>query len=636
MKHYKGILARAIVALLMCSHLLVQAQTDSIFALDSVEIKAQSLRQTKIAGHQQSWSAQQLQAFSGGGLDQLLAQQTGIFVKTYGGGSLATTSIRGGSAGHTAVIWNGLPIQSPMLGQLDFSLLPVGFTDELQVQYGGNSAMWGSGAIGGSIMLNNQFRLERASKLQYQGSIGSFGQQSHQASAQWSNQKFGVRTRVLHHQADNDFWYTVREDLPQKQQTHARLERRGLMQELYWKPNDRQSFSAHFWAQDNFREIPPTTVSTRSEATQADEALRLSLNWQRLGKNSILKARAGLFKENLLYLDPPNLLESNSQFRMLISEIEQTNYLKGGHQLTSGIHYQWTDALSGGYVDAVQQQNLAVFVQDQFAIKQWQFLASVRQQLTDFEILPTVWNAEFNRSLSTNLKLNGKLSRNYRVPTLNDQYWSPGGNPDLKAEQGYSQELGLVYHRLGERSSLDLEVFAYNRNIQNWIMWAVAEGENFWSAQNIAEVWSRGLESRFGYTIKRSQQVYKIQGGYDYTRSTNQVAIEVPQIEAGSQLFYVPIHQGFVGLYWQWEELLLSYQHRYTSSIVTVNEPLLEGYHLGYAQLSYRWQIGQFGGFAHLNVDNVFNRSYRVIERRAMPGRAFRFGLSLDWQRPHS
>ncbi|MEL7532192.1 MAG: TonB-dependent receptor plug domain-containing protein [Bacteroidota bacterium] len=637
MKHYKGILAGAIVALFMCSHPNVNAQTDSIFALDSVEINAQSLRAQNISGHQQHWNTKQLEAFSGGGLDQVLAQQTGVFVKSYGGGSLATTSIRGGSAGQTAVIWNGLPIQSPMLGQLDMSLLPIGFVDELSVQYGGNSAMWGSGAIGGTILLNNQFRLERATKVQYLGSIGSFGQQSHQVGAQWANQKFGVRTRVLNHLAENDFWYTVRDDLPQKQQTHARLDRQGLMQEVFWKPNAKQSFSAHFWAQDNFREIPPTTVQTRSEATQADKALRLSLNWQRLGKNSILKTRVGLFRENLLYLDPPNLIESNSQFRTLISEVEQTHYLKGGHQLTSGIHYQWTDALSGAYVDPVQQQNLAVFVQDQFAIKHWQFLASIRQQFSDFELLPTVWNAEFKRSLGANLNLSGKVSRNYRLPTLNDQYWFPGGNPDLKAEQGYSQELGLLFHRLGERSSLDLQVFAYNRNIQNWIMWGVAEGDNFWSAQNITEVWSRGLESRFAYTIKRSaQQLYKIQAGYDYTRSTNQVAIEVPRTEAGSQLLYVPIHQAFAGLSWQWQELKLSYQHRYTSSISTVNVPTLEGYHLGYAQIGYRWQVAQFSGYTYLNIDNVFNRSYRVVERRAMPGRAFRFGFSLNWQHPHS
>ncbi|MFK7921064.1 MAG: TonB-dependent receptor plug domain-containing protein, partial [Bacteroidia bacterium] len=567
MKQYNGILAGALVALILCSHPYANAQTDSIFVLDSVEISAQSLRHQSISGHQQKWNARQLQAFSGGGLDQVLAQQTGVFVKSYGGGSLATTSIRGGSAGQTAVVWNGLPIQSPMLGQLDLSLLPIDFVDELEVQYGGNSAMWGSGAIGGTILLNNQFRLERATKLQYQGSIGSFGQQSHQLGAQWANQKFGVRTRVLTQKAENNFWYSIREDLPLIQQSNAAIDRKGIMQEVFWKPNAKQSFSAHFWGQDNFRELPPTTVQNRSEATQADQSLRLSLNWQRLGKGSILKARAGLFQEQLNYLDPPNLIESNSQFRTLITEVEQLNYLSAGHQLTTGAHFQWTEAISQGYPDPVQQQNLAVFIKDQFQIKQWLIQASVRQQFTDFSVLPTVWNAEFNRSLSPKLKLSGKVSRNYRLPTLNDQFWAPGGNPDLKAEQGYSQELGLVYQHLNEGSVLDLSAFGYNRNIQNWIMWSVAEGDNFWSAQNIAKVWSRGLESRFGYSIKRSQQVYKISGGYDYTRSTNQVALEYPKIEAGSQLFYVPQHQAFAGFSWRYKELQLSYQHRYTSSV---------------------------------------------------------------------
>jgi len=71
-------------------------------------------------------------------------------------GSIATSAIRGASAGHTVVVWNGLALQSPMLGLLDLSMLPSGLVDEVSIQYGGQSTLWGSGAIGGVIHLNNQ------------------------------------------------------------------------------------------------------------------------------------------------------------------------------------------------------------------------------------------------------------------------------------------------------------------------------------------------------------------------------------------------------------------------------------------------------------------------------------------------
>ena len=79
-----------------------------------------------------------------------------IFIKSYGLGSLATTSFRGGSASHTAILWNGFNLGSPMNGQLDLSLVPVSLANNVSIQYGGAGALWGSGAVGGAILLNSE------------------------------------------------------------------------------------------------------------------------------------------------------------------------------------------------------------------------------------------------------------------------------------------------------------------------------------------------------------------------------------------------------------------------------------------------------------------------------------------------
>ena len=65
-----------------------------------------------------------------GDIGELLAASTPVFVKSYGRGSLSTVSFRGTGASHTKVLWEGININSPMLGQTDFSLLPVSFFDE--------------------------------------------------------------------------------------------------------------------------------------------------------------------------------------------------------------------------------------------------------------------------------------------------------------------------------------------------------------------------------------------------------------------------------------------------------------------------------------------------------------------------
>ncbi len=65
---------------------------------------------------------------------------------------------------HTAILWNGFNIQNAMLGQTDLSLLPAVFFDEVEIEYGGSSAVWGSGAVAGSIHLNNRAGFGRGLK----------------------------------------------------------------------------------------------------------------------------------------------------------------------------------------------------------------------------------------------------------------------------------------------------------------------------------------------------------------------------------------------------------------------------------------------------------------------------------------
>jgi iron complex outermembrane receptor protein len=89
-------------------------------------------------------------------LADLLSSQSTLHIKSYGNANIATTSMRGGNANHTALLWNGLNIQNAMLGQTDLSIIPTLFFDNVSLEYGGGSAMWGSGAIGGSIHLQNK------------------------------------------------------------------------------------------------------------------------------------------------------------------------------------------------------------------------------------------------------------------------------------------------------------------------------------------------------------------------------------------------------------------------------------------------------------------------------------------------
>lgn len=86
-------------------------------------------------------------------LSDKLINETSLYLKTYGNNQLSTIAIRGSTASQTAILWNGININSPTLGQTDFSLIPLFLFDEISLRYGTASALYGSDAIGGSIIM---------------------------------------------------------------------------------------------------------------------------------------------------------------------------------------------------------------------------------------------------------------------------------------------------------------------------------------------------------------------------------------------------------------------------------------------------------------------------------------------------
>lgn len=90
----------------------------------------------------------QLTRFRYSTLADFLQFQSPVAFKSYGAGQATSIAFRGTSANHTAVLWNGLNINSPSLGQSDFSTIPVAGFDQMSVQYGSAASCVGTDAVG--------------------------------------------------------------------------------------------------------------------------------------------------------------------------------------------------------------------------------------------------------------------------------------------------------------------------------------------------------------------------------------------------------------------------------------------------------------------------------------------------------
>jgi len=203
-----------------------------------------------------------------------------------------------------------------------------------------------------------------------------------------------------------------------------------------------------------------------------------------------------------------------------------------------------------------------------------------------------------------------KVSKNYRLPTLNDRYWKPGGNTTLQPESGWSEEATISTQSQKGNWQWQGSITGFNRLINNWIMWTLPQGQNFWSAHNLTEVWSRGLEPRFSlsYTLQDFQLQFK--AGYDYIRSTNQVALESPK----------------------WKGIYGSYRHQFTGPTQGINETI-PAYQVGTVRLQYAMALSSYQGKLFFNIHNVWDTHYIVVERRPMAGRHYQLGINLFFKR---
>lgn len=618
---------------------IIAQRLDDTLRLKEVEVAATRLSTFAAGAKVQRVDSATMARYASADLSDLLANESAVFVKSYGLGSLATTSFRGGSAHHTAVLWNGLAITSPMNGQIDLSLLPVGMANAVSVQYGGSTALWGSGAVGGAIHLDNVPHFNRG--LQVDGSVafGSFNDRRQQLRVELSRHRWITRIALQNSTATNDFTYrTGPPDAPiDRTQTNAATARKGLLFEQHARLGMHHVIGVRYWYQFADREIPPTRVQASSTAYQTDDSHRLMADWKHERGRWSTTVRGGWTAERLdwfAWQDAPDALSRAHQW---ITEGEVRYRPGGAHTVDIGLHHTHARALADGYPHEPTQDRSAAFALYRFRPRgRFQGSASARQEWLDGRTVPFTGSigAEFRLRNWAVLKAQG--ARLYRIPTLNDLYWIPGGNPVLRPEDGYSGDLGLQLHHTWKQFSVRSEITWFNRTMRNWIIWL--PGPGFWSPRNILQVWSRGLETDSEVAWRSGANTIKLGVMTNHVVSTNETVTTRYDESVDKQLIYVPMYSGNARLGLVRDRVSLQVSttytgYRYTS---TDNRDFLDPYWLLNASASYRvvrrarWQADVF-----LHANNLLNERYEVLQSRPMPLRNYQAGLRFHFDRPN-
>ncbi len=559
-----------------------------------------------------------------------LALETPINIKQYGPGVLQTASARGTGASHLGVAWNGINIQGMTHGQVDLSLIPT--TDDIVYIAGGNSAMAGSGYLGGLVRLDTRFR--KKNKISLGGTLGRFHNYRFQGGLNYSQKKWTSHTTASYQKGKNDFPFinTSSVQKPLVKQINNGYQVLQFRQNIQFTLGKKNTLQFHYWLTNANREIPPSMTAANDHALQSDQAHRFLADWiYSLNAKSSLRTKIAHINEQLTFQN--DALHDFTATSKQIIDSRLSLKLKH-HQLQLGLYEAFEQADADGYGSKHQRHISALSVADNYLLyKDIKLSGQGRLEIKNFEIITPIFTLAgewlTNPTAALPLQLKGKIGRHFHRPTFNDLFWKGLGVPDLKDEVGYQGEMSFSFENSPyAKSHWHFNATSFLLNIDNWILWA-PNSQGIWRPSNKLKVQSKGIESSIKYALLRKPFTFKSNLYYTFVKTINLA----DGFEQGKQLLYVPRHKlnGMINLgYQSWS--FLSEQYFVSKRPVTTdNSKYVASFFVQNLQLGYTFKNKWTKGLVRFKVNNLWNRPYQIIQFRPMPGLGFEIGIHFDF-----
>lgn len=572
----------------------------------------------------------------------LLSGNSMIHIKSYGSGGLATPSFRGTGPSHTQVCWNDINLNSPMLGQFDLALIPAGFIDGVNIYYGAGSMGINSGGFGGVIDLETGVSRGSGTEITINPGMGSFGRFSGLLKASTGNARLRSETRAFMSNARNDFSYinTVAEDSPRKERReNSEVSSTGFIQELHLSDNH-NTLSARVWYQSALRNLPVpiTSPTVNPPETQTDESFRAMFSWLNDMFPHDLALTAAFVSDRLLYTNQLASIRSVNNSRKITIKGNYKRRINEILTMEASLNDELSMVTTSNYLGKITRNLATLDLVTESVPASWiSARLLLRGLLHDDKLL----NPDF--SLSTEYRpfshkywfLKASISKNSRVPTLNDMYWSPGGNRDLKNESGTTAE--LTWEMTNFRNSpfmLKNDITFFRNNISNLIQWRPGS-LSWWEAVNLGSVMTSGLETGTIMSFSLSKVSLSLNAGYVYTKARSKERNGESTYPAGRQLVYVPENQLNFVLMMNWKKFHAAFNTDYTGRryLTADNSVYLPQYAVSGINLGARLKGTRHSTDFSLSIENLFDASYQNMAYYPMPGRNLFLSVSYQFKK---
>ena len=613
----------------------------------------------------------------------ILTFNSSIFVKSYGRATLSTVSFRGTSPSHTQVTWNGMRINNPMLGMTDFSMIPSYFIDDASLLHGTSSVNETGGGLGGAVKMSTTPAQNRGFGLQYIQGIGSFKTFDEFLRLTYGNDHWQVSTRAVLSSSPNNYKYRnhdkkeniyddemniIGQYYPIERNKSGSYRDFHLLQEVYYNTGRGDRLGLNAWYINSNRELPMLTTDYGDDMAfdnrQREQTFRGILSWDHIRSNWKVAAKAGYIYTWMAYdykRDVGNgvmahMTRSRSKINTIYGQAEGEYYIGKKWLFTANLsaHQHFVESRDKSIILQEGNKGIVGYIKARIELSgsasvKWRPIdrlgisAVIREEMYGTEWTPIIPALFVDGVLSKvgNITAKASVSRNFRFPTLNDLYFLPGGNPNLRKESGWSYDAGLSF-AVGRKGIYSLKGSAswFDSYIHDWILW-LPTTKGFFSPKNIKDVHAYGVELQADLDVALAKEwQLSLDGTYSWTPSINQgEPISAADQSVGKQLPYVPKHSASVTGRISWRKWSFLYKWCYYSERFTMssNDISLTGKLPKYfmsnisleKELSFRWADLSLKG----TVNNLFNEEYLSVLSRPMPGINFEFfiGITPKW-----
>lgn len=653
-----------------------------------------------------------------------------IFVKSYGRATLSTVSFRGTSASHTQVTWNDMKINNPMLGMTDFSTIPSYFIDDASLLHGTSSVNETGGGLGGAVKLSTKPAKSQGFGLQYIQGVGSFYSFDEFLRLTYGNRHWQTSTRIVFSSSPNNYKYRnhdkkeniydenmniIDQYYPIERNKSGSYRDLHVLQEAYYNTNRGDRFGLNAWYINSNRELAMITTDygddTEFENRQREQTFRSIFTYDHLAEQWKLGAKAGYiftwmaydYKRDLGNGVMAHMTRSRSRVNTIYAQLNAEYFIGRKWLFTANLsaHQHFVRSEDKNIIlqdgdKGIVGYNVAALELSGSASVKWQPIdriglsCVVREEAFGNKwspIIPALFlEGVLSKPGNLTLKLSG--SRNYRFPTLNDLYFLPGGNPNLRNEQGWTYDAGLSFavgskyvesqvgtrHTVSENNFITdkinsvssvssvreknnsvgdkTPVFEYytltgsatwfDSYIDDWIIW-LPTTKGFFSPRNLKKVHAYGIELQADLQLQFSKNWrLSLNGTFTWSPSINIGEPMTPADQSvGKQLPYVPeISANIVGKLswrtWSFSYKWCHYSERFTmsSNDITLTGRLPKYYMSNITlekQISCSWAEWSLKG----TINNLFNEEYLSVLGRPMPGINFQFfvGITPLWNK---